>query len=143
MLPNEPVIAFLPQVDYDPLTKKYYIPDSLSKRNSLYLNKITDNGGLVLNLDFSCNIEEIKKVDGWLIPGGADIDPSLYNSTKHEKTICHVLGRERAELEKKIFENLDIEVPILGICYGTQIINVLQGLFFEIFFFFSFFLVFF
>ena len=124
---DQPIIAYLPQLDYDLETKNYYIPDTMVKRNSLYISKIVDNGGSVLNLDFSSNIDLIKDVDGWLIPGGADIDPTLYNEKRHIETCCHELGRERAELEKKIYESLPKEVPILGICYGTQIINVLEG----------------
>lgn len=131
MLPFEiPVIAFLPQLDFDPKTEEYYIPEYMMKRNSLYLNKISKEGGSILNLDFQSDLDSIKDVDGWLIPGGADIDPSLYNEQKRTETVCHKLGRDRANLERKIFEKMPLQVPILGICYGTQIINVLKGFFY-------------
>jgi len=124
---ENPLIAYFPQLNYDPITRLYYIPENFKDRNSLYLNRITENGGEVRNLDFISSLECLTEVDGFMIPGGADIDPVNYNQRKNPKTVPHPLGNKRVEMERKILEILPKGVPILGICYGAQILNILRG----------------
>ena len=127
---EKPLIAFLPQTDYDPITRTYFIPEHLIERNNLYKLGVTKYGGEILTLDYSTPLKILNEVDGFLIPGGADIDPSLYGHKKKENTKPHPLGNKRYEMERKIFECLPLDVPILGICYGAQLLNVLRGLYY-------------
>jgi putative glutamine amidotransferase len=68
----------------------------------------------------------LKSVDGVLFPGGGDIDPQLYNEPKNEK-----LRKVDRELDcfQIIMARLAIEreMPVLGICRGIQLINVVLG----------------
>jgi acyl-CoA reductase-like NAD-dependent aldehyde dehydrogenase/gamma-glutamyl-gamma-aminobutyrate hydrolase PuuD len=71
------------------------------------------------------NSEEINTCDAFVLTGGIDIHPSLYHEDLN--------GTEKTEIardlfEKKIFEYSQIHnLPLLGICRGMQLVNVLQG----------------
>jgi putative glutamine amidotransferase len=65
-------------------------------------------------------------VDGLLLPGGWDVDPSFYGERRDEN-----LGETDPELDET---ELDLfrqarerEIPVLGICRGQQVINVAMG----------------
>lgn len=64
-------------------------------------------------------------LDGIVVSGGDDIDPSLYLPDKPE-TAPMDPARDRMEIEilKRV---LDGGVPILGICRGAQLLNVVLG----------------
>ena len=68
---------------------------------------------------------EAGQMDGLLLPGGADIDPSRYG-----QALCGSRGIE-PELDQAQFAVLacfqQMKKPILGICKGHQIINVYFG----------------
>jgi putative glutamine amidotransferase len=64
-------------------------------------------------------------IHGWLIPGGADIDASRWGETNHEKV--ELQDPARFEGEASLYARLQPDVPILGICYGCQFLNVARG----------------
>ncbi|HET7467194.1 MAG TPA: gamma-glutamyl-gamma-aminobutyrate hydrolase family protein [Candidatus Dormibacteraeota bacterium] len=65
-------------------------------------------------------------VDGLLLPGGWDVDPSLYGEKKDEKV--GPIDRELDETELRMFQQArERELPVLGICRGQQVINVAMG----------------
>jgi putative glutamine amidotransferase len=67
-----------------------------------------------------------EQVDGLLLPGGWDVDPSLYGEKKDEKV--GPIDRELDETELRLFkEARERELPVLGICRGQQVINVAMG----------------
>ncbi len=70
--------------------------------------------------------EAIELIDGLLLAGGADIDPSSYGEPAHAETIGTVVERDAFEiaLTRAAIES---EVPVLGICRGMQLINVALG----------------
>jgi len=66
------------------------------------------------------------KMDGLLIMGGVDIDPSVYGGIKHSSILKSDIRRDEMELfllEKADKENL----PVMGICRGMQMINLFYG----------------
>lgn len=64
--------------------------------------------------------------DGFLFPGGHDLDPGLYGEEKSEA--CGLVCPERDNMEKLFFPlALETGKPILGICRGIQLINALLG----------------
>ena len=65
-------------------------------------------------------------VDGLLLPGGWDVDPSFYGEKPDEKVgpIDTALDQTELRLFKQARER---EVPVLGICRGQQVINVAMG----------------
>ncbi len=65
-------------------------------------------------------------LDGILFAGGEDVDPQLYGEDKKYDNV-HV-NRERDEFEFRLLDQaMDRRLPILGICRGTQMINVKFG----------------
>ena len=64
-------------------------------------------------------------IDGWLIPGGDDIDPASYGHAKHEKS--ELICPKRYSGEVALFKAMSAETPIFGICYGCQFLNVQFG----------------
>ena len=67
----------------------------------------------------------LNRFDGFLIPGGTDVDPSLYGD---ENTASRDLmpERDRANIEL-IRTVVAYDKPLLGICHGCQILNVALG----------------
>lgn len=66
------------------------------------------------------------RIDGLLIPGGPDVDPALYGEEPHPGTRAMTPDADRAELAL-IRAALDAELPVLAICRGMQLLNVLHG----------------
>lgn len=94
-----------------------------------YLNCIQQAGAIPLTVPPSLDSEERKQVltlcDGLLFTGGHDVNPQLYGERKHPAT---VFCRQRDELERELFRDAyDRDLPMLGICRGIQLFNVLMG----------------
>ena len=95
-----------------------------------YLNAILKCGGLPLIVPFRTTDDGLRELselaDGLLLPGGGDIDPELYN----EKPIAPLSGifSDRDALELSLFKIFfETKKPILGVCRGSQIINIAKG----------------
>jgi len=65
------------------------------------------------------------KLQGLIIGGGDDIDPSLYGGHDDGKAPIDP-DRDRFEIEM-IEHALHTQLPLLGICRGAQLINVVLG----------------
>jgi putative glutamine amidotransferase len=65
-------------------------------------------------------------VDGLLLAGGADVDPSFYGAERAAETTHTV--RERDEFELALTRRaIERDIPLLGICRGMQVFNVACG----------------
>src|SRR5436305_4929888 len=70
--------------------------------------------------------EALELIDGLILAGGADIDPSTYGAQPHPMTGAAEPERDRTEiaLTRRAVER---DMPVLGICRGMQLINVAFG----------------
>lgn len=64
-------------------------------------------------------------IHGWLIPGGDDIDAKRFGEENHPKV--SLADPARFEAEQSLWKNVSSDMPILGICYGCQFLNVARG----------------
>ena len=65
-------------------------------------------------------------IDGLLLSGGADIDPQRYEASRHPHTGASRPDRDAWELAL-LEEALERDVPVLAVCRGMQVLNVVLG----------------
>lgn len=96
-----------------------------------YVKCIERAGGIPIIIpiteDFSCTTETLGILDGLLFTGGSDIDPQFYNQLPKKGLGAIDPKRDEHEiaLAKKVLFEMDM--PVLGICRGIQILNVACG----------------
>ncbi|MFI8357326.1 gamma-glutamyl-gamma-aminobutyrate hydrolase family protein [Streptomyces cyaneofuscatus] len=70
--------------------------------------------------------ETVAALDGVVIAGGADVEPSRYGAAPDPRT--GPPARERDAWELALIEAaIELRVPLLGICRGMQLLNVALG----------------
>ncbi|SRR5690625_1325580 len=91
---------------------------------------VSKSNGIPVILPNIENEDDIKvianKIDGLLLTGGGDIDPTLFGEEPHRKLGEITPERDFFELAL-IKEMLALNKPILGICRGSQILNIAAG----------------
>lgn len=95
-----------------------------------YLDAVIDAGGLPVQVPVGLDEDSIEALvesaSGLLLTGGADVDPKLYGEEKSEK--CGAILSERDETECALTRAALREgLPILAICRGLQVLNVVAG----------------
>jgi putative glutamine amidotransferase len=95
-----------------------------------YIDAIEAAGGSPLLLpsvsNQECAIRFIDAIDGLLLTGGEDIDPSLYG--EEPQWVLGNQDEEKDRLEYWLVEAaLERNLPIFGICRGAQMLNVVAG----------------
>jgi putative glutamine amidotransferase len=90
-----------------------------------YVDKVTDAGGLpvVIPPTSALDAQILDRVDGLLLAGGADLEPSLYGEAPHAETVGWRPDRDAGELAL-LDGALQRDLPVLGICRGLQIMTV-------------------
>jgi putative glutamine amidotransferase len=142
MRPNRPVIGIVPSFD-DGINipaggdvKRIYIRHE-------YMQAVENAGAVPVILHPNMSFDVITKLcDGIVISGGGDIDPTTYgqepipeamfSQVERNHEVLSVIRFEepsrRFEWEKQLIEACDgARIPILGICYGMQRLNVHYG----------------
>jgi gamma-glutamyl-gamma-aminobutyrate hydrolase PuuD len=70
--------------------------------------------------------EVLDRIDGLVLTGGADVDPARYGETPSERTSAPRVLRDEWEIALARGA-LDRDLPLLAICRGLQVLNVLLG----------------
>src|SRR5215475_10694897 len=72
-------------------------------------------------------IKQIERCDAVLLPGSkADVDPEKYGASRDPATASADSGRDTVD-ELLLQDAYNMRKPILGICYGLQILNVYRS----------------
>src|SRR3954471_9008257 len=92
-----------------------------------YADAVAEAGGEpVLLPTGAISAEVVRRLDGLVMAGGADIDPARYHQAAGPRTT--VLRPERDESELTALQAaLDRDLPLLAICRGMQLLNVALG----------------
>jgi putative glutamine amidotransferase len=120
---KKPLIALT--LDYE--TSKGYSQYPWYAIRENYFTSIEESGGIGVGIPHNMKdiISLLHKIDGLVITGGNfDIDPNIFGDSSVHKTVKLKENRTNFELlAAKIM--LEQNKPVLGICGGEQLINVL------------------
>lgn len=96
-----------------------------------YTESVARAGGVAVLLVPDGRVEAdpaivLDRIDGLLIAGGSDIDPSTYGAPLDPQTGETNLGRDRFEIA---LARAAVErgMPLLGVCRGMQVLNIAFG----------------
>lgn len=96
------------------------------KLNWNYAQAVADAGGVPILIPAQADpLEILPLLDGILIPGGADIDASNWGEENHPAV--EPVAPARFNAERELLKLADRNMPVFGICYGCQFINVARG----------------
>lgn len=91
-----------------------------------YADEVAKAGGVPVVIPPMADMAELAPMlDGWLITGGLDIDASRFGEENHPKV--EKQDPARYEAEESLMRFADPRMPVLGICYGCQFLNVVRG----------------
>lgn len=96
-----------------------------------YVEAVQRAGGLALLLPPDQRLvadpdPALELLDGLMLAGGADIDPGSYEHEPHPETVDTVPERDAFEIALAR-RAIEVDMPVLGICRGMQLINVACG----------------
>jgi putative glutamine amidotransferase len=105
---------------------------AVSKATPNYVNWLKKGNPEIVAVNMS-EIEEsrvyteLNTCSGLLVTGGVDVNPALYGMPE-ETGRCQDIDTRRDSLEQLLIRRaLEMKMPVVGICRGEQIINVLSG----------------
>jgi len=104
--------------------------ENTSRIADAYVNAILQAGGtpvlIPLITDEKVLDEIIARIDGLLLSGGGDIYSPLFGEELHPSVESYDLERDQYEIAL-VNRAAELQMPILGICRGCQLINVAFG----------------
>ena len=96
-----------------------------------YLDAVAAAGGTPIMLPPDAAVAQdpdrvLDLIDGLILAGGSDVDPSRYGAERDPETTGTVPERDDFELAivRRAWER---DIPVLGICRGMQVMNVARG----------------
>lgn len=97
---------------------------------AVYVEAVRRSGGRPVMLPPGGDDEEanftVAGLDGLVVPGGPDIEPERYGAARHPQT--QIPGPVRDAWELAVTgAALRLGVPLLAICRGMQVLNVVRG----------------
>lgn len=112
------------------VTSSMEVDEAYYMMSAANVKAVLQAGGIPLILPYLTEETDVKqiaaKIDGLFTPGGYDIDPTLFHEEPHPGLGTIIPARDRFEMYL-VGEMLKLDKPILGVCRGTQILNIAMG----------------
>jgi putative glutamine amidotransferase len=126
---RRPVVGICAAIETAAWTVWHDVEVNISPRT--YSTGVADAGGLPLLLAADDSIAEAPEqlldlLDGLVLSGGADLDPSSYGAEPDPRTTGARAERDRFEISLARGA-LERDLPVLGICRGMELLNVACG----------------
>jgi putative glutamine amidotransferase len=104
-------------------------PGIAARKNALYVDAVVRHGAAAIPLDATTPLAEraaaLVTMDGLLLTGGADLDPTRYGEPNNGS---QSIEPDRDELEAAAWAAAESRgAPVLGICRGFQAMNAFAG----------------
>jgi putative glutamine amidotransferase len=97
--------------------------------HAVYSRSIEAAGGVAVLLppgDPAAAESVVRRLDGLVLAGGADVDPARYAAEPHDRTVG--LREDRDAWELALLDCArSLDLPVLGICRGMQVMAVHAG----------------
>ena len=94
---------------------------------SAYVSMIDEAGGIPLIIPPAGDMTNLlKSIDGLIISGGPDVSPTLYGQTPGPMTKEFYPDQDETEIGL-ISSALEMDMPLLGVCRGMQILSIAHG----------------
>ena len=113
---------------FPPAPRASYPGKALVLADRAMVDRVFAVGGLPIVLPITTEVDALGEladlVDGLLLTGGADVDPSSYGQSPRgwtgqpERDACELMLVERVRRRRR---------PVLGVCRGNQVLNVAFG----------------
>ena len=107
-----------------------YTDGIISKLSMTYVESVRKAGGIPFIIPLTTDslqiTEIIESIDGLIMSGGEDLSPHYYNEDPHAKLGEVVPERDTFDI-LLITKALEKKKPLLAICRGEQILNVVCG----------------
>jgi putative glutamine amidotransferase len=112
------------------ISPRILVEDGVQKQfvNTRYITQLTKRGfnTIMIPMDIPYPQEILVLCDGFLITGGADVDPKYFHEENEgESKNCND-SLDNIDREMVLYAR-DHQVPTLGICRGHQVMNVFLG----------------
>ncbi len=118
-----PLIGVTTSVTVDKPLERAYV-------NSAYLLAVQAAGGVPVPipppLDDRARDGLLAALDGYLLTGGGDLDPAIFNEPPHPTLYEVAPARDRLELAL-VRHAMEAKKPLLAVCRGIQVLNVALG----------------
>ncbi len=112
------------------VTASMEIDQSVYTVNNRNIKAILRAGGMPVILPYYLEEEDVQQIasqiDGLYATGGYDIDPTLFGEEPHPDLGTIIPARDHSEI-KLMKKLLEWKKPILGVCRGSQTLNIAAG----------------